>query len=415
MDATFTLQDAINLTSPKAFTALIKPAGATCNLGCTYCYYLDKKRFYGVNPSVLPDDLLEKFTIDYINSNKTPHLHFVWHGGEPLLAGLDFYKRAVAFQQKHNVERKSIANSIQTNGTLLNEEWCRFFKKNNFLVGISIDGPKDIHDCYRKNNSGVGSFDKTIRGLEMLTQYKVDFNALSVVSKCAHGRGREIYTFLKQQGVEHIQFLPSIDYIESIAGASRAVVVSPPASPESELAPWSVSSTEYGRFLIDVFDEWVVKDVGKIFVQIFDNTLSAWYGIEPLLCVYGETCGNSIAIEHNGDVYSCDHFVYPKHLLGNIQTKSLQEMVDSPNQIRFGLNKRNTLPNECFDCTYYFVCYGECPKRRNMKTADNRYKSSLCSGLKMFYKHTEPLFKYMCGLLRENRAPAEVMSFAKTL
>jgi uncharacterized protein len=409
----FTFQDAIRLAAPKAFTALTKPVGSRCNLDCSYCYYLDKKRFYGDKQDVLPDDLLEKYTSEYLQANEAPQVGFVWHGGEPLLAGIDFFKKAVNFQKKHNTDQKKIENSIQTNGTLLNEEWCRFFRKNNFLVGISIDGTKDIHDSYRKNKSGFGSFDRTMRGLEMLKSFQVDFNTLTVVNKHSHGRGKEIYRFLKSQGVRYMQFLPAIDYIVSPAEAARPIVASPLVAAESELATWSVSTVEYGKFLIAVFNEWVVGDVGKIFVQLFDNVLSAWCGIEPSVCAYRETCGNALVVEHNGDVYSCDHFVYPEHLLGNIRYKPLKEMLGSPEQIDFGLNKRNTLSGECMRCNYYFACQGECPKHRHLTTTDGKCKSSLCDGLKMFYAHTEPYMKFMRELLKNRKPAAGVIPFAQ--
>lgn len=442
----FSLQDAIHLMAPKSFVALTKPVGALCNLDCVYCYYLDKQRLYGNSPKVMADDLLERYIRAYIQTNEVPTLSFVWHGGEPLLAGLAFFEKVVRLQQKHNPKRKVIENLIQTNGTLLNEAWCRFFKEHRFLVGISIDGPKEIHDTYRKNRSGEGSFDRTMCGLEMLKHHKVDFNSLTVVSAHAQGRGKEIYTFLKDNGVKFMQFLPSVDYIKPfegslrpvtvssfegslrpvdvppIGGSLRPVMVSPlkaaeaelaPWSLEAELAPWSVSGTGYGTFLIDVFNEWVVGDVGSIFVQLFDNTLCVWHGIEPSLCSCCETCGNSIAVEHNGDVYSCDHFVYPEHLLGNIQSRSLKEMLESLQQIDFGLNKRNTLSNECLHCDYYFACRGACPAHRHLKTAENQYKSSLCDGLKTFYTHTAPFMKYMSDLIRARKTASEVIPYAR--
>lgn len=336
------------------------------------------------------------------------------------MAGLDFYKRVVELQFKHNPQKKRIENSIQTNATLLNEEWCRFFKKYDFLVGVSIDGPKSIHDENRINRKGFSSFDKTIKGIDLLKRFKVEFNTLSVVSSLSEGKGKSIYIFLKSIGSHYMQFLPAVDYIIQESSSipqlsSRPIIVSPFLESSASPAPWSVSPEGYGKFLTDIFDEWVVNDVGKIFVQLFDLTLASRVGIEPSVCVYRETCGDNIAVEHNGDVYSCDHFVYPEHIVGNLYRDELQDIISSPGQINFGINKRNTLSRECLRCEYYFACGGECPKHRHLITGEGDRKFALCEGIKAYYKHTEPYMKYMTELLAKERAPREIIPWARSL
>ena len=411
------LEEAQKIDGPLYFSALTKPVGSMCNLNCAYCYYLDKERFYGEKQIVMSDEMVERYIKEYIKTNDTPEINFVWHGGEPLLAGIDYFKKVVLYQERYNTQKRVICNSIQTNATLLNEEWCRFFKENNFLVGVSIDGPKDIHNRYRYSKDGKGSFDRVIDGIELLKRYGVDFNSLSVVNNLSEGRGREIYQFLKSIGVQFMQFLPAIDYISSTELYKEKGVISSPIGDNnlenSHLAPWSVSTRGYGEFLIEIFDEWVVQDVGEIFVQIFDMTLCSWCGIEAPLCAYREVCGQSIAVEHNGDVYSCDHFVFPENRLGNIKERSLKEMIRSTDQISFGLDKRNRLSKECMRCNYYFACRGECPKHRHLDTLDGEKKFTLCEGIRLYYEHTKPFMKFMQEQLSQQRAAANVMPWAR--
>lgn len=412
-----TFGEAQNLMGPVAFTALTKPVGSVCNLNCTYCYYLDKCRFYGEKQPIMSDEMLEEYIKEYIITNEIPEITFVWHGGEPLLAGVEYFRKVVKFQEKHNVNNKVILNSIQTNGTLITDEWCRFFKKYNFLVGVSIDGPRDIHNTYRKNKAGFDTFAKVMEGVKLLKKYNVDFNSLTVVNNLSEGRGKEIYNFLKSIGVDFMQFLPAVDYLSKTeVYKERAVITSPIGDAqmsESVLAPWSVSPTGYGQFLIDVFDEWLKADVSKIFVQLFDMTLCSWCGIEPPLCAYRESCGTNLAIEHNGDVFSCDHFVFEDNKIGNIKENSIKEMLQSTQQVQFGLNKRNTLSRECLRCEYYFACKGECPKHRHLDTLDGEKKFTLCEGIKMYYKHTEPYMKFMREQIAQKKSPANVMKWAK--
>ncbi len=429
-----TLEEGINLIQPKSYSIMIKGVGAMCNLNCDYCYYIDKMRLYNGEKSfssgekpIMADSLLKRIIKEYIDTNKDEEICFQWHGGEPLLAGIDFFKRALDYQQQFNQQangkicdsKHKIINSLQTNGTLLNEEWCKFFKKNNFLIGISLDGPEEIHNYYRKNKNGGGTFDRVMKGLELLKRYNVDFNILTVVNNKSEGRGKEIYRFFKSIGAKYIQFIPSIDYIsKSEKYKERSVIVSPlTISPEncdsSQKAPWSVSSEGYGQFLIEIFDEWITNDVGEIFVQLFDMTLCSWCNIPPSLCSYNETCGNVLAIEYNGNVYSCDHFVYKENKIGNIEESGLIDMLVSTNNTTFGLDKRNNLSRECLRCKYYFLCKGECPKHRFENTLDGEKKFSLCEGIKMYYSHTEPYMNYMRDLLIRGITPSEIIPWAR--
>jgi uncharacterized protein len=407
-----TLNDAIKSSAPAAFSSMIKPVGASCNLSCSYCYYLDKAEYYSGKMNVMSAAILEKYIKQYIDGNMIPEITFVWHGGEPLLAGIDFYKKAVVLQKKY-AGGKKIVNTIQTNGLLLNAEWCRFFHDNSFLVGLSVDGPEDIQDAYRKNRSGAPSFGKVIQGVALLHQYKVEFNTLSVVTNLSEGRGREIYLFLKSLGSRYMQFLPVVEYLSESSKRSGRVIVKP-GTGDSSAAPWNVSATGYGRFLTDIFDEWVVTDVGHYFVQAFDMALAQWAGVRPGLCVYCETCGDALAVEHNGDVYSCDHFVYPEFRLGNLAETDMSELYRSIRQFEFGVNKRNSLPAYCLRCKYHFACRGECPKHRFINTPSGEPGlNALCEGFKQYYAHIEPYMLYMSNLLMQKQPPALVMPWAR--
>jgi uncharacterized protein len=407
-----TLDDAVKSTAPAAFSSMVKPVGAACNLSCSYCYYLDKAYYYGKKLNVMSAGILEKYIQQYIEANKIPEITFVWHGGEPLLAGIDFYKKAVSLQRKYAAGKK-IINTIQTNGLLLTAEWCRFFHDNNFLVGVSVDGPEDIHDAYRRNRSGAPSFSKVMHAVAQLHQYKVEFNTLTVVTNLSEGRGREIYRFLKSLGSRYMQFLPVVEY-QSESGRKGGKVIVKPGTEVSSAAPWNVSATGYGRFLTDIFDDWVISDVGQYFVQAFDMALAQWAGVRPGLCVYCETCGDALAVEYNGDVYSCDHFVYPEFRLGNLAETSLGDMYRSIRQFEFGVNKRNSLPAYCLRCQYHFACRGECPKHRFIKTPSGEPGlNALCEGFKQYYAHVEPYMLYMSNLLMQKQPPALVMEWAR--
>lgn len=373
----------MNLAGPRRFGIMIKPAGSTCNLDCSYCYYLDKAVQYGGREAVMSPELLEMLVRQYCEACEADELSFCWHGGEPLLLGVDFFRKAMELEAKYSGGRK-VNNTIQTNGTLLNAEWCRFFAKNGFLVGISLDGPKDIHDSYRLSKSRKPTFDKVMEAVRLLRVYGVEFNTLSVVSARCEGRGAEIYRFFRDiVKSRYMQFLPAVEHVVDMPGYLRPVIV-PPEKEGARLAPWSVSAEGYGKFLCDIFDEWSRQDVGRVFVQMFDATLAGWCGVQPGVCSMGETCGENLTIEHNGDVYCCDHFVYPHYLLGNIREHSLREIFDSAARVQFGLDKRNTLPAECLKCEWYRACHGECPKHRFGQ------KNYLCDGLRAFYAHVAP-------------------------
>lgn len=398
--------------APVAFATLVKPIGSTCNLDCQYCYYLDKADLYEGRQACMNDELLEAYIRQYIEGNDVPVITFCWHGGEPLMTGLDFYRRAVELQKKYAGEKK-IENTLQTNGTLITEEWCRFFADNNFLVGLSIDGPRDIHDAYRTNKGGEPTFDKVMKAVELMTRHKAEFNTLSVVNNLSEGRGAEVYQFMKSIGSRYMQFLPVVEHVKDVAGSARGAIV-PPYSEGSRLAEWSVSAEGYGRFMIDIFDRWVIQDVGQYFVQLFDVALAQWFGVRPGLCAFCETCGDGLVVEHNGDVYSCDHFVYPKYKLGNIQTDDLKTLFTSSAQFDFGVQKRSTLPRECLRCDYYFACRGECPKHRfEVSAAGEPGKNTLCQGFKMFFKHADPYMKYMTELLKNEKPAYHIIPWAR--
>ncbi len=416
---TLTLTDAMRLGGPAAFNIMLKPAGSLCNLDCNYCYYLDKADIYGGREPRMTEEMLEEVVREYIAANDVPEVTFNWHGGEPLVLGIDFYKKAIEFEQKY-AGGKIIHNTIQTNGTLLNREWTSLFRKHNFLVGISIDGPQDIHDRYRKDKGRNPTFDKVIRGIGLLYSAGVEFNTMSTVNKASEGRGLEVYQFLKSIGSHYMQFMPVLEHVKypldkngkPVKGA-RPFIVDPHES-GAQIAPWSVSDVGFGKFMCDIFDYWVRNDVGRYYVNQFDATLANWYGVQPGTCVYAETCGGNSVIEHNGDLYPCDHFVYPKYLLGNITEKSISDMMSSDLQVKFGIDKRNSLPSKCRRCEWLFTCHGECPKHRfNSTEAGETGLNALCTGYKMFYSHVAPYMDFMKDLLNEEKAPAGVIPWAR--
>lgn len=408
----FTFRDAEKQAAPVAFMTMLKPAGSSCNLDCHYCYYLDKAVQYGGRQAVMSDELLELYIRQYIEANAVDTVTFCWHGGEPLLLGLDFYRRAMTLQRKY-ADGKRIENTLQTNGTLVTEEWCELFARNNFLVGISLDGPEEIHDAFRLTKGGRPTFARVVESIETFRRCGVEFNTLSVVNRLCEGRGAEIYRFFRDTvRSRYMQFLPAVEHVVDRPGFHRPLIVSPDHE-GARLAEWSVTAEGYGRFLCDVFDEWVVSDVGNYYVQMFDASLAQWCGVQPGVCSMGETCGDALVVEHNGDVYSCDHFVYPEYRLGNIRETPLAEIYRSARRREFGLAKRNSLPRECLRCAYYFACRGECPKHRFEKGADGFPKNSLCEGLKLYFRHVEPYMAFMRDLLAQRQPPAWVMSFAR--
>ena len=389
---------------------MCKPVGSRCNLACDYCYYLDKSGDVPF-PELMPRTLLEEYIRQYIADCGTDEVEFCWHGGEPLLAGLDFFRDALALEQRYS-EGRHIANSLQTNATLLSDEWCSFLAQNQFLVGISIDGAEELHDAHRHTSVGRGTWAQVMRGIDLLKKYGVPFNTLSVVSDLSRGRAVETYRFLRDEvGSRHMQFLPAVEYVlPQTSGRPRIVA---PDTAGSVPAPWSITAEDYGEFLCGVFDEWVVRDVGSVFVQLFDATLARWSGRQADLCTLCDTCGQNLVVEHNGEVYSCDHFVYSAYRLGNLSEDRLGAMARSKFQRQFGIAKRNTLPEDCIHCAYLFACAGECPKHRFERDAEGYLHNALCKGLYRWFSHAEPYMERMARLLAEGRAPQDVMTFAR--
>lgn len=360
------------------FSLMVKPAGSVCNLGCRYCYYLSQPsgRRMGL-------ELLETVLRSYAEACPGPELNIVWHGGEPLLMGLDFFRQAVALERRYAGERP-VFNSLQTNGTLLSPAWAAFFRAHNFLVGLSIDGPRDLHDRYRLDGSGKPSFERVIKGLQMLRDEGVTFNTLTTVNRASEGRGAEVYTFLKQQGSRHMQFLPVLE-----TGPAAAA---------------SVSAEGFGRFMADVFDCWVQEDVGRCYVQLFDAALAAWCGLPAGVCTLGRRCEGTAVVEHNGDVYLCDHCADAVHRLGNLLETPLRVLMDRPEVERFAADKTAALPPRCRRCPWLPACNGECPQHRGPDGLN-----ALCEGYRHFFTHAAPALDRMRALLASGRAPAEIL------
>jgi uncharacterized protein len=412
MDILFT--DAIKLKRPNAFHVMLKPAGPSCNLNCTYCYYLEKEKLYpGKRDFKMSDELLEEFTKQFIEAHQVPVVTFIWQGGEPTLMGLDFYKTALGFQKKY-AGGKTIDNAFQTNGTRLNDDWCKFFNDNKILVGISIDGAEHNHDHYRRTVSGGPTFKKAMKGIELLRKHKVEFNTLSCVNDYNVHFASETYRFLKSIGSVFLQFLPIVEREATDQSENMLTLVANDFQKDAKVTEWSVKGKDFGRFLVTIFDEWVRNDVGRYFVQIFDATLANTVGEMPGICVFAETCGDALVMEHNGDLFSCDHYVYPEYYLGNILEKPMIEMVKSQRQFDFGIDKRNKLPRYCLKCDVRYACHGECPKHRFIKTPDGKPGLNyLCEGYKMFFHHVEPYMDHMAKELKNKRAPANVINWVR--
>lgn len=391
---------------------MTKPAGSSCNLACEYCYYLEKKNLYtdasADRRHVMSDDMLERFIKMYIESQSMPQILFSWHGGETLMRPLSFYKKVIELQKKYG-GGLVIDNSIQTNGTLLTYEWCRFFKDNNWLVGVSVDGPQEFHDEYRRNNIGAPSFHKVMRGINLLKKHGVEWNALAVVNDFNADYPLDFYHFFKEIECRYIQFTPIVERI--IPHTDGRTLASPMDAHDAPLADFSVSPAQWGEFLCTIFDEWVKNDVGQYFIQLFDSTLANWAGVQPGVCTMARTCGHAGVMEFNGDVYSCDHFVFPEYKLGNIREKTLVEMMYSDRQQKFGTDKYDSLPGQCRRCKYLFACNGECPKNRFTVTADGEPGLNyLCEGYYRFFEHVAPYMDFMKNELDNQRPPSNVMN-----
>lgn len=399
-----------NIANPfaKPLYVMLKPAGAHCNLACKYCYYLEKNKLYPTaQRHLMSDEMLEQFTREYIEAQTMNQVLFTWHGGEPLLRSIDFYRKALSLQQKYAGGRR-IDNVIQTNGTLLTDEWCEFFAQNHWLVGISIDGPQPDHDHYRLTAAGKPSWKKVMQGIKLLKKHGVEWNAMAVVNAYNANHPLEFYRFFKENGCQFLQFTPIVErQTRHEDGRTLASLADKNEIPLSEA---SVTPEQWGYFLCAIFDEWVRKDVGKIFVEIFDCTLANWMGVSPGICAYSKECGHAGVMEHNGDVYSCDHFVFPEYKLGNIRDHSLIDMLYGEQQQEFSRLKHSSLPRQCKECDMEFACHGECPKNRFMK---DKYGDSglnyLCPGYYHYYQHVAPYMDYMKQELMAQRPPSNIM------
>ena len=373
---------------------MLKPIGAACNLACNYCYYLEKSNLYKHQPKrQMSEELLERFVKDYIEAQTMNEVVFTWHGGEPTLRPLSFYQKAVELQKKYAGGRV-IHNSLQTNGTLLTDEWCRFLKENNWLVGISIDGPEELHDRYRRDSQGKPSWKRVMEGIRLLQHYGVEWNAMAVVNRYNADHPQAFYRFFKSIGCQYIQFTPIVE--RNVQHADGRHLASINDATDAPVTDFSVTPEQWGSFLCGLFDEWVKQDIGRVFVQIFDSMLANWVGVAPGTCIYAKECGHAGVMEFNGDVYSCDHFVFPQYKLGNINEHTLIEMLYGEKQRRFSQLKYNKLPRQCKECRWAFACHGECPKNRFVNDHyGNPGLNYLCAGYRRFFEHIAPTMDEM--------------------
>ena len=412
---TFTLPE----NAPPAFHLLSKPTGAVCNLDCKYCFFLSKEMLYPGSRFRMADDLLETYIRQLLEAHQVQDVNVAWQGGEPTLMGLDFFKRSVEYAEKYRRADQKILYTIQTNGTKLDDEWCAFFKEHNFLVGISIDGPRELHDTYRVNKGGQGSFDQVMRGLDHLKKHQVDFNILCTIHAANQDHPLDVYHFFRDElNAKYIQFIPIVERATSdslplaeLGWSEHPGGKRPLYTQKGNLVTGrSVGAEQYGRFLNAIFDEWVQRDVGEIFVQMFDVALGSWVG-QHSLCIFAPTCGTALALEHNGDLYSCDHFVEPDYLLGNIQNTHMIELITSDKQHKFGQDKQDTLPDYCRSCEVRFACNGGCPRERFIETPDGEPGLNyLCAGYKLFFNHIDRPMRTMADLLRRGRYADEIMN-----
>ena len=391
--------------TPPAFHIMAKPTGSACNLSCDYCFFLKKEKLYPGSAFRMPDDVHEAYIRQLLEAHEVPHVTIAWQGGEPSLMGLDFFRRSIELQKKYRKPGTRIENTFQTNGILLDDDWCRFFHENSFLIGLSLDGPKELHDVYRKDKGGRGTFDRVVKAARLLQRHQVEFNVLCTVNSKNSDHPLEVYRFFRDDlDAHYIQFIPIVErdnesgYQEGNAVTDR-----------------SVGPDQWGRFLIEIFDEWVKRDVGKTFVLNFDGALAGWLDMAGTVCIFGPTCGLGMALEHNGDLYSCDHFVEPSFYLGNVMKTPMIELVASDKQRRFGQDKKDTLPRYCRECDVLHICNGECPKNRFIETPDGEPGLNyLCEGYKAFFKHADRPMKIMAGLIRRGRLAEEVMKIVES-
>lgn len=391
--------------APPAFHVMAKPTGAACNLNCEYCFFLKKDKLYPDSKFHMSAEVHDAYITQLFAAHQVPQITIAWQGGEPTLMGLDFFRRSIKFQKKNKKPGTVIENTFQTNGILLNDEWCRFFRANNFLVGLSLDGPKELHDTYRKDKGGRGTFDRVMKAVRLLQKHKVEFNILCTVNSKNADHPMAVYRFFRDEArTPYIQFIPIVER-DNETGYQEG----------SQVTDRSVRPAQYGRFLIEIFDEWVRRDVGRTFVLNFDGALAGWLGMAGTVCIFGPTCGLGMALEDNGDLYSCDHFVEPNYFLGNILQTPMAEIIASEKQRKFGRDKRDTLPQVCRKCDFLFVCNGECPKNRFVDTVDGEPGLNyLCEAYKSFFIHADPSMKYMSELIRTGRLAEDIMNLKNT-
>jgi len=404
---------------PPGFHLLAKPTGSTCNINCTYCFFLSKEALYPNDKSRMSEPTLEAYIRQLLESHRAPNVTVAWQGGEPTLMKLDFYKRAVELVETYRRPGQVVQHTFQTNGLLLDDEWCAYFKEHNFLVGLSVDGPREIHDAYRVDRPGRGTFDRVMQGWRALRRHAVDFNILCTVNAANQNHGRTVYRFFRDElGASWVQFIPIVERAseETIDVANKGWSEQPGrkrllyTQTGNLVTERTVGGMQYGHFLVDIFEEWVRRDVGRVYVQLFDVTLEAYFG-RHLLCIHAPTCGYGPALEHNGDLYSCDHFVEPRYKLGNIHETHMLKLVASPEQRKFGEDKRDTLTAQCQGCAVRPVCNGGCPKDRFVLSRDGEPgQNYLCPGLELFFTHTRPAMQAMARLFQQHRPPADVMA-----
>jgi len=407
---------------PSYFHVLAKPTGAVCNLDCKYCFFLSKEMLYPGSRFRMADELLETYIRQTIEGQNSPEITIAWQGGEPTLMGLDFFRRSIELEQKYLKPGQIIQNTLQTNGVKLDDQWCAFFHEHNFLIGLSLDGTREMNDAYRVDKSGKGTFDRVVAAARLMQKHQVDFNVLTTVHAANADRPLELYRFMRDElGTKYIQFIPIVERTtpELINIANKGWGEKLKDRPlylqaGNQVTNRSVKPEQWGRFLIAIFDEWVQHDVGTVYVQMFDAALASWVGVPAAMCIFSETCGKAVSLEHNGDVYSCDHYVEPDYLLGNITQTPLAQLVGLDKQVKFGNDKRDTLPSYCRTCEVRFACHGECPKNRFIETPEGEPGLNyLCAGYKAFFKHIDHPMKLMAQLLRSGRFADEAMALLK--
>ncbi len=389
---------------------MAKPSGSICNIDCKYCFYLEKEKLYperNLNWK-MDERTLEAYIQQHIDAQEGNEVIFAWQGGEPTLLGIEFYQRVIQYCGQYAKE-KTIHHAFQTNGILIDEKWCEFFKQNNFLIGLSIDGPKELHDYYRVTRSKKGTHDQVMRAVHLFHQYDISFNTLTVVNDKNVHEPIKVYEFLKEIGSTYVQFIPlverKINSGEYLAG---------PNEPFASVTSWSVNAKDFGQFLSAIFDHWIRKDVGSVFVQLFDSVFSSWLGHSAGLCVFSRTCGHAFALEANGDLYQCDHYVYPEFKLGNIHEMTIKEMNRSKEAIQFGLNKQSLLDTDCKRCRFLFACNGGCPKHRfEISFSGYPNHNYLCRGYYHFFSHIEPYMRAMVQLIKQGRPPSDIMKYVR--